>query len=393
MEKDFENVRIAWIWAVTQKHIQMLADIAPFTKRYFDLQGRYQEGIALYQYALDGFDYSVNVDNLPLNARGHLLTCLLMYKAIFIADAGDPVTSARILNSCLAYFRHIGDQEQIAICLNGLGSASRYIGQEKEAVRYYSEELKIARLMNNRKEEATALNNLAISITSMGKFEEAEHLHRECLTLRRELGDFPGVSSSLINLGVVLFDQKRYDEAKSLYYEAIEISSQLNQTRQQAASLGNLGGILLKEGKYDEALKLFQQGLEIHRNSGYRFGTAIALDNVGTAYYHLDHKQNALFYLKQAIREARDIRSDLIALDALVWVAAIWAKNGSMEDAYALFDLIRDHPKVDLDSLHNIEKLMSEIADRSSQVVSCSAEEKFKMLELSEVIKKVLGED
>lgn len=393
MDKDFENVRIAWIWAVTQKNIHMLADIAPFTKRYFDLQGRYKEGIALYQYALDGFDPSVDVDNLPLNARGHLLTRLLMYKAIFIADAGDPITSARILNSCLVYFRHTGDQEQIAICLNGLGSANRFIGKEKEAVIYYSEELKIARSINNRKEEATALNNLATSITSMGKYEEAEHLHKECLTLRRELGDFPGVSSSLINLGVALFDQKRYDEAKSLYYEAIEISTQLNQTRHQAASLGNLGKIILKEGKYEEALKFFLQGLEIHRNSGYRFGTAIALDNVGTAYYHMGHLQNALFYLKQSIREAVDIRSDLIALDALVWVAAIWAKNGSIENAYELFVIIRGHPKLDLESLHNIEKLMSEIALRSSQVVSPSAKEKFKMRKLSEVIKIVLGED
>ena len=390
MNKELENVRAAWAWAVEQKHVASLADIAPFTKRYMDLQGRYREGIALYQLALDGFNSPANADDLPLDERGHLIARLLMYKAVFIADAGEPDASAKILDSCLTYFRRTGDQEQVAVCLNGLGSAHRYRGQEEEAAAYYREELEIARSINNRKKEATALNNLALSISSMGKFEEAERLHRECLALRRGMDDFPGISSSLINLGVVLFDQNRYDEAKPLYYEAIEISRQLNQTRQQAASLGNLGGILLKEGQYGEALKLFQQGLEIHRNSGYRFGTAIALDNVGTAHYHLGNEQDALYYLKQSIREARDIRSDLIALDALVWVAMIRARNGNGETTLELFGLIRNHPKADTEAVQNIEKLMPEIAGGLSGEIVRAAEVRGKGRELSDVMEEAL---
>jgi tetratricopeptide (TPR) repeat protein len=365
--------------------------MAPFTKRYMDLQGRYREGIVLYQQALDGFESPANADDLPLDERGHLIARLLMYKAIFVADAGEPDTSVKILDSCLAYFRRTEDQEQIAICMNGLGSAHRFLGQEEEAAAYYRQELEIARAINNRKEEAIALNNLAISINSMRRFEEAERLHRECLALRRELDDYPGISSSLINLGVVIFNQNRYDEAKPLYYEAIEISRQLNQTRQQAGSLGNLGGILLKEGQYEEALALFQQGLEIHRNSGYRFGTAIALDNVGTAHYFLGNEQDALYYLKQAIREARDIRSDVIALDALVWVAAISAKNENVENALELFSLIRNHPKVDTESLQNIEKLMAEITDGVNAKDVRAAEEQGKARELNAVMDEILS--
>lgn len=391
MNKELENVRAAWAWAVKQKQVASLADMAPFTKRYMDLQGRYREGIVLYQQALDGFESSANARDLPLDERGHLIARLLMYKAIFVADAGEPDTSAKILDSCLAYFRRTEDQEQIAICLNGLGSAHRFRGQEEEAAAYYQQELEIARAINNRKEEAVALNNLAISINSMRRFEEAERLHRECLALRRELDDYPGISSSLINLGVVIFNQNRYNEAKSLYYEAIEISRELNQTRQQAGSLGNLGGILLKEGQYEEALTLFQQGLEIHRNSGYRFGTAIALDNVGTAHYFLGNEQDALYYLKQAIREARDIRSDVIALDALVWVAAISAKNENVENALELFSLIRNHPKVDAESLQNIEKLMAEITDGVSAKDVRAAEEKGKARELNAVMDEILS--
>ncbi|NOT04196.1 MAG: tetratricopeptide repeat protein [Anaerolineales bacterium] len=391
MNRELENVRAAWMWSVEQKQIGALADIAPFAKRYMDLQGRYREGIALYQHALDGLESSASADDLPLDTRGHLIARLLMYKAIFVADAGEPDASAKILDSCLTYFRRADDQEQVAVCLNGLGSAHRYIGQEKEAAVCYSEELKIARSINNKKEEATALNNLALSLTSMGKFEEAERLHRECLALRREMNEYPGIASSLINLGVVLYNQNRYDEAKPLYYEAIEISRQLNQTRQQAASLGNLGGVLLEEGQYEEALKLFLQGLEIHRNSGYRFGTAIALDNVGTAHYHLGNEQDALYYLKQAIREARDIHSDLIALDALEFIAALRARNGDKEGALELFGLIRNHPKVDTETVENIEKLYPQVVDGLRPDDIRSAEERGRNLDLANVMIEIIG--
>ncbi|MEK7276380.1 MAG: tetratricopeptide repeat protein [Chloroflexota bacterium] len=169
------------------------------------------------------------------------------------------------------------------------------------------------------------------------------------------------------------------------------MSRQLNQTRQQAAALGNLGGILLVEGRHEEALKLFLQGLEIHRNTGYRFGMAIALDNVGTAHYRLGNEQDAHYYLKQSIREARDIRSDLIALDALVSIAALRARDGDKEGALELFGLIRNHPKVDPETAQNVEKLLPQTAEGLGADAVRAAEERGKARELADVIAAILS--
>ncbi|MBI3242631.1 MAG: tetratricopeptide repeat protein [Chloroflexi bacterium] len=391
MHRELENVRAAWNWASEQADVAALASLAPFTKRYLDLQGRYREGIEIFQRALAGLGAPANVDDLPLDERGHLIARLLMYKAILIADAGEPDASFQSLKSCLDYFRRTEEDAQLATCLNGLGNACRFLGQEAEAVDYYREELELARSMGNRNEEGMALNNLALSINTLGRFEEAERLHRECLALRRELNDYSGLSSSLINLSVVLFDQHRSDEAKPLLYEAIEISRQLNQTRQQAAALGNLGGILLEEGRHEEALRLFLQGLEIHRNTGYRFGMAIALDNVGTAHYRLGNEQDALYYLKQSLREARDIRSDLVALDALVSIAGLRARNRDKESALELFGLIRHHPKADPETVHNVEKLLPQVVEGMSADAARAAEERGKTRELADVVAAILS--
>lgn len=391
MNKEWENVRSAWAWAVEQKQVALLADIAPFTKRYMDLQGRYREGIALFQQALDGFDSPTNADTLPPDERGHLLARLLMYKAILVANAGEPEISLQTLKSCLDYFRKAEDEVQLAVCLNGLGNASRFLGQEEEAIVFYREELELARAIGNRNEEGMALNNLALSINSLGRFEDAEKLHRECLALRRELDDYPGLSSSLINLGVVLFNQNKFQEVKPLLYEAIKITEKLNHTRNKAATLGNLGGILMQEGQYEEALKLFLQGLEIHRNTGYRFGVAIALDNVGTAYFQLGNQTEALYYLKQSIREARDIKAEVIMLDALAWVGGIHARRGEMEKAFEMWGMIRKHPKTDPETLQSLEIVVAEFFENISPSFIRQAEEKDKLLELEEILDEVLN--
>lgn len=388
LQGELENVRAAWTWAVEQIDVSTLANLAPLSKRYLDVQGRFGEGIALFKHALDKLDEHREAKDLPLDERGHLTTLLLMYRAVLAANAGEPDTSLPTLKSCLEYFRRAKDNAQILVCLNGLGNATRLIGEESNAAVYYREELEIARSTGNKQEESMALNNLALVINTLGDFEEAERLHKQCLALRRELDDHARIASSLINLGVAYFDQHKYDQARPLLVEAIEIARKLNQPRQLAAALGNLGGILNEQGQHQEALNLFLQGLEIHRHTGYRYGMAIALDNVGTANYYLGNEREAFYYLRQSINEARDIKADFIALDALVWVAALRAKRGEKETALEIFSLVRHHPKTDPESIHNIEKLSPKIAEGLNNDIVFAAHERGKARELADVISK-----
>ena len=135
---------------------------------------------------------------------------------------------------------------------------------------------------------------------------------------------------------------------------------------------------------------MFMQGLETHRNTGYPYGIAIALDNVGTAYYCLGNEREALYYLRQSIREARDIKADFIALDALVWVAGIRARNGERQFALELLGMIRHHPKTDPETVQNIEELLSHMAVGMNLKSLHVVEETGKGLDLSTVINEIL---
>ncbi|MEW6405531.1 MAG: tetratricopeptide repeat protein [Chloroflexota bacterium] len=390
MTREFENVRAAWIWAGEQEDVAVLSGLVHFTKRYLDVQGRYREGYELMGPALSYFDAPAAVDDLLLDERGQLIAKLLMYRALFLADMGKPDESVAPLEACLIYFRRAGDKKQIMTCLNALGIASRFLGLEDRGEGYFRGQLELARELNNRHEEATALNNLSTALTTLGRNEESEEVLRECLGLRRELNDEAGVSSTLINLAVSLFNQGRYEEEKPLLQEAIEISRRINQPRNLAGALGNLGTILLKEREYADALELFLQGLETHRNTGYRYGIAIALDNVGTAHYYLGNEREAIFHLKQSIREARDIKADFIALDALVWVGASHARRGDLQKAFELFSLIRCHPRTDPETIQNLDGVVQQFAKGLAAEFLRAAEKRGKTWELSDALDRVL---
>lgn len=383
MRDDFENARAAWLWAGEQKDAAALAGLIHFIKRYLDVQGRYREGYDLMEGVLSQFGAAGDVNALPPDERGQTLAKLMLYRALFLAEMGKPDETVPVLESCLAYFRGIGDKPQIMACLNALGIASHFLGAEDKGERYFRGQLELARELGNRHEEATALNNISTALTTLGKFKESEQVLREALALRRELNDEAGVSSTLINLAVALFNQGRYEEEKPLLQEAIDISRRIHQPRNLAGALGNLGTILLKEKNYAGALELFLQGLETHRNTGYRYGIAIALDNVGTANFHLGNEAEALYYLKQSIREARDIKADFIALDALVWVGGIRARRGEVEKAFEIWGLIRHHPKTDPETIQSLEGVAKAYA------AFRAAEERGGQLDLGQVIEEV----
>ncbi|MBI3166393.1 MAG: tetratricopeptide repeat protein [Chloroflexi bacterium] len=390
MRDDFENVRAAWIWAGEQKDFAALSGLVHFTKRYLDIQGRYREGHDLMERALSQFGAVGGVNDLPTDERGQMIAKLILYRALFLTDMGKSDETVTTLEACLDYFNHVGDKALIMPCLNALGIAFRFLGAEDKGEHYFRSQLELARELGNRHEEATALNNISTALTTLGKFKESEEALRECLALRRELNDEAGVSSTLINLAVALFNQGRYEEEKPLLREAIEISRRINQPRNLAGALGNLGTILLKEKNYAGALELFLQGLETHRNTGYRYGIAIALDNVGTANYHLGNEAEALFHLKQSIREARDIKADFIALDALVWVAGIHARRGEMEKAFEIWGMIRQHPKTDPETIQSLEALVSEIFEGIPPDAFKRDEEQGKSLDLGDVLEEIL---
>ena len=88
--------------------------------------------------------------------------------------------------------------------------------QYAHAEKLFGECLALYRALNDQAEVAQMLKNLGLIAKDQGDFACATSFYQESLTIRRELGDKRGVAQSFFNLGVVAYWQGNYAGAIEL---------------------------------------------------------------------------------------------------------------------------------------------------------------------------------
>ncbi|MFC1825834.1 tetratricopeptide repeat protein [Thermodesulfobacteriota bacterium] len=201
-----------------------------------------------------------------------------------------------------------------------LGVALADQGRRTEAIRHYSESLRI------NPNYAKAHNNMGIALQEEGKMDEAFHHYAEALRVN------PNSAKAHNNLGSALAHLGRMDEAIAHFSKALKINPDDSKTH------NNLGIALLKTGRvaesishYTAALRLNPDYAEAHMNLG------IELNNQGRTNEAIEHFQKALS-LEPEFTEA------------MYHLAKLNISRGKYQDALFLYqkiiDLLPDNPAV-----------------------------------------------
>jgi len=129
--------------------------------------------------------------------------------------------------------------------------------------------------------------------------EEFEKILRVCTVFSTER------MSILLNLGNAYYSLSQINDAFKIYNAIIELADKLNEKdalEGKSAALGNIGLIYSAKGDLDNALKYLKDALKIHKEIGYKQGEASDLGNIGLIYSAKGDLDNALKYLKDAIK-------------------------------------------------------------------------------------------
>jgi len=224
----------------------------------------------------------------------------------------------------------------------------------------------------------------------MGDRAEAKRLHQECLSLRREIGDRAGIASSLLNLATVTTNLGEYAESESLLQQALAILSEFGDRRRMAAVYTNLGAVAHRTGRNAAAKEFYEHALALHRETGLRMGIAIALNNVGSAACDLGEFEQARTYLIQSLKEAKANQLDFVALDALVWIAALWQHEDKRERAVELLALVLNHRASDSESLVNARQRLGQLTVELSADQVQRAKERGRALTLEQALDELI---
>jgi predicted ATPase len=177
---------------------------------------------------------------------------------------GDYGRMQPLANEALALARAAADPAQEALALIRLGIAAHLHQHDPElALRYEEEALTLFRKVGDQSQVARCLNNLGEIPRSQGDYAAAARYYQESLEVRRQAGDRWGSAITLGNLGEVAAAQKDYAAAARYHQQALTIAEELGYAQVSATCLGGLGYDAAGVGDAESAQRYLQQALSL----------------------------------------------------------------------------------------------------------------------------------
>jgi CHAT domain-containing protein/Tfp pilus assembly protein PilF len=259
---------------------------------------------------------------------------------------GDLDDSIQVAHEALAIHRRVGNPEQEAGVLVGLGITHGRRGEPEQAVAYFQEAAQITeRLAVNN---WMVFNNLAIATKDLGDFKLSLRYYDQALQRARASGSRDLEAAVLTNMGNLHRSLGEYRQALVLYEASLPLAVASGSQEVEARVLNTMGSTLYRLGEYERALALHERSLAIRRSIVDVAAEAASLNGAGLALHALGRSDEALSRLDEALvirRRTSDRLGEANTLHDLALVARdrgdLAAARAHLEAAIAVTDLLR----------------------------------------------------
>jgi predicted ATPase/class 3 adenylate cyclase len=253
LEADHDNLRAAIAYAtagggdpVTAVKIEVALQAFRIYRGYAT-EGRTNLSVLLVHPAIMSHDV----------ARGH---ALYVGAALAYAQA-DYREAQRMLETCLALRRGLGDETDIAATLSTLAVARLRLGDAVRARSCEEEALAIFRRLGHRSGEAIALEHLGEICVYIGEHLDAQRLLNQSLAIGREI-EYSEIESDCERLlGQLALERGQLDEARALLARSLATSRAQRNTLGMATASWWLAKIELTDTQGAHALPLLRDAI------------------------------------------------------------------------------------------------------------------------------------
>ncbi len=177
---------------------------------------------------------------------------------------------------------------------NNKGMMNQIQGNSSEALKNYSNCLRISQEIGYKVGEANAYNNIGLINQEQGNYSEALKNHLAALKISEEIGFKRGIANAYQNIGDVYSRQNNYAEGLKNYFSALKIMEEIGNKSGVAFAYGNIGDVFNKQGNYPEALKNNLAALKIREEIGDKRGIGTSYNNIGNMYGNQGNNPQAI---------------------------------------------------------------------------------------------------
>lgn len=259
IERDFENVRLGWKWAVGRCDERILNAMLEAMNFYCDMRARFQEGEELFRYAAAPFFHLDSREARLLYMRLRARRARMIFLGSGAVPEGlDALTIE--LEAHLEEARQYESPLDIAFLLHIVGI---------EEVLHFNFKRGLARFEESY-DVYTELNDpfyMAETLTWIGNSQtEAANTRRyfeEALAFQQDIGDINGIGWTLMHLGRAAFWRRDYVEAERFFEESMAVQRERGDLKGLHSNLIMASQRALRAGDFDRAVKLVGESYQI----------------------------------------------------------------------------------------------------------------------------------
>jgi len=383
LSAEIDNVRLAWQWAATHRKTADLQRMLHTVGWFYELRSWFQEGLAAFGQAVTALqtERATKVDVKPEDVitLGHVMA----WQGNFLQRCGQLAQAYDLLQHSLVLLRGHDNGAALADTLLCLGVVAYQIGNYPEARRWLHESLTIGRALDDRWRMAFALTFLGIVAHALGEYREAQSVFRDGLEAWQAVGSPSGLAFCLNFFSQTLYVLGEYREAQALLGESVALSTKTDDRSGLGHALNHLGLVAQTLGEYPEAHRLFRESLVVFKDIGNLWGIARALNHLGVVSWALDAYPESHHYFLEALVTAREAKAVPVAVEALVRIATVRAREGAVEQALELAAYVLQHPASSKETQDRAERLRLEFESQLTpqQVEAAQAQAQAKPFE------------
>ncbi|MCX4985356.1 tetratricopeptide repeat protein [Streptomyces sp. NBC_00572] len=219
--------------------------------------------------------------------------------------------------------RRLDDQWAETWSLICVAGAESDMGLHEDAMRHFTEALRISQAIGDSHWQANSIYNIAWTLRLMGRYEEALERQREALPIHRSIGDRRGEAITRTEMAASSLALGRPTAAFQEYERALDGARVTADLPTQAKSLHGLGDVCRTVGRTDEAIGWYEQAVDVRRRVGDLLGLARSLDRLAEQLVTVGRAADAQEALVEAVAildslgnpMAEEVRLRLVAFD------------------------------------------------------------------------------
>lgn len=309
IQPDWENVAIAWRYAIERSELALLQNALDGLVRFCNLRGLFQEAQTLLECSV------AYLAGLPPGAdsaqRLHLRCRLLTAQADFAGRRGLEQTRG-LAQAALGLAEQIDSRTELISNYITLATACELVADFAQGGALAEKALQLAEADGLELQVGLCLDILGRIAYASGKYEQANLLFQQVLAIHEKTGRIEQRGRAATGrLGSVAIEQGRYDVAlhySKLYLESCEA---VDDRRNLAHALHHWAYLWLRLGEFETAIRFEEQGIARASLLGDRELGSFALQVKAWAHRQLGQWDAALRCANEAVALARALDAQL----------------------------------------------------------------------------------